>query len=78
MESTERLFSPLFPGRIGISEYSIGFCGGNRTGAILGDPGADSGAQNEVKTGGKKFDEQVLSYFFPAHFDFVFGPTNCP
>ena len=25
---------------------------------ILGDPGADSGAEDEVKTGGKKFDEQ--------------------
>ena len=30
MESTEWLFSPLFPGRIGIC--NIGFCGGRKTG----------------------------------------------
>ena len=26
--------------------------------SILGHPGADSGAEDDVKTGGKKFDEQ--------------------
>ena len=37
---------------------------------ILGDPGAVGGAEDKVKTGGKKFDEHsfvlLLVEFFPA------------
>ena len=51
----------------------------------LGDPGADSAAEDEIKTGGKKFDEQnygrkyfsfvlLLVEFFPARFDFRLRP----
>ena len=40
--------------------------------------GAVSGTEDKVKTGGKKFDEPKYVEFFPARFDFVFGPTNCP
>ena len=56
---------------------------GSWFGIILGDPGVESGAEDEVKTGGKKFDEQKYerkfcsSNFFPPVFDFVFGPTIC-
>ena len=51
--------------------------------SILGDPGVDSGAEDEIKTGGKNFDEQkherkMLVEGFPARFDFVFGPTIYP
>ena len=42
--------------------------------SILGDPGADRGASDKVKTGGKN----CSSNFVPARFDFVFRPTICP
>ena len=52
---------------------------------ILGDPGADSGAEDELKAKwvGKKLTSKsmkalLLVEFFPACFDFVFSPTICP
>ena len=40
------------------------------------DPGGDSGAEDKVKKGGKKF-VVLFVEFFPALFDFVSGPTTC-
>ena len=50
---------------------------------ILGDPRADSGDEDKLTAGGKKFDKQKYELtfarrIFPAPFDFVFAPTIYP
>ena len=46
--------------------------------SILGDPGAVSGAEDKVKTGGKKFNEQKYERKIGArsYFSFVFSTIN--
>ena len=59
-----------------ISLHGLKYVNYDHPGLILGDLGTVSGAEDKVKTGGKKFDEQKYVEIFPARFDFVFGATN--
>ena len=43
---------------------------------ILGDPGGDSGAEDENQNGREKY--FCSSNFFPPVLIFVFGPSVCP